>query len=79
MDNPTGPRSTPSGELLRTFINANHQTGEVIRYDIYKSYYGKRKIDIVIDRGTTIKGKSITWLMIKLREKMCLLPEIVED
>ena len=79
MDKPLGPRATPPGKLLRTFMNADHLTGETIRYDIYKSYHGKRKIDIHIDRSRIIKGKSVTWLMNKIRAKRCILPEIVED
>lgn len=64
------------GVLLRVFMIADPASGSFHRFEVYKSFAGKRKIDLVIDRGEPIRGKSITWLMALLRKKMAILPEI---
>lgn len=78
-----GPRSTPYGELLKTAIFMDPKTGEVNRYDIFKSYAGKRKIDLWVNRDTSrekwILGVSATWFASLMRQHLAHLPEIQED
>jgi hypothetical protein len=78
-----GPRPLPVGTHLKTLIIHDPRTDTCHRYEAFKSLAGKRKIDLVIDRGTRsekrINAKSVTWLMDQLRQKMAVLPEICED
>ena len=78
-----GPRRIPYGKPLKTLMIHDPGKDEFHRFETFKSYAGKRKIDIIIDRDTRgerlIKGVSATWLMNLLRQKMAMLPEICED
>lgn len=78
-----GPRRIPPGKLMKVFMIHDPGTDEFHRYEVFKSYAGKRKIDLVIDRGTKSEkrtnGVSATWLTNKIREKLAMLAEIEED
>lgn len=78
-----GPRRIPHGELMKIFMIHDPSTDEFHRYEVFKSYAGKRKVDLVIDRDTKseqrINGVSATWLTNKIREKLAMLVEIEED
>lgn len=78
-----GPRRLPFGHPLKVVVIYNPNTNECHRYETFKSFSGKRKIDLVIDRGTpqekSIKGVSATWLSDLWRRKLAMLAEIEED
>lgn len=79
MQREIGPRPLPYGKLLRVFMSYDPVTDRFIRYEIYKSFAGKRKVDVVVNGSIAFRGRSVTWLFDRLRRKMAMLPEIVED
>ena len=79
MSNPIGPRSRPTGKLLKVVTVYDPNTGEFNRYDLYKSLGGRRRIDLHHNRDRWIRLKSATWFCKRLLSHIAMLAEIVED
>lgn len=78
-----GPRQAPPGELKHTILILDHKTGQVNRYDTFKSRRGRRKLDFWVNRDAksrkVIFGKSATWFCRRFLSHLAQLIEIEED